>query len=125
MAQNESAARYPQAGRRQSVASNLPLDDRGSKVRFSSVKSGGFLGLGETISLISVGAINRIEESNVLVDQSCKPVKSAPSYCPELVNNASHHRRDNHRYGLAPWIVGFEPPNERDVLPMIHSAFTE
>jgi sporulation protein YlmC with PRC-barrel domain len=47
---------------------DLLVDDREKKVRFLLVEHGGFLGFGETTSLIPVDAVTKTTEHHVFVD---------------------------------------------------------
>jgi sporulation protein YlmC with PRC-barrel domain len=47
---------------------DLLIDDREKRVRFLLVEHGGFLGFGETKTLIPVDAITKITEDEVLLD---------------------------------------------------------
>ena len=63
---------------------SLLVDADAAKVRFMEVASGGFLGLGETKSLIPVEAITRITDQEVHISHTREHVAGAPSYDPEL-----------------------------------------
>ena len=56
----------------------LLVDAAAGKVRFMEVASGGFLGLGETKSLIPVEAITRITEHEVSIGHTREHVAGAP-----------------------------------------------
>jgi sporulation protein YlmC with PRC-barrel domain len=85
---------------------DLLVDDLENKVRFLLVEHGGFLGFGETKSLIPVDAITKITENDVYVDQSRERVAAAPAYTPELVDDRPYHASIYSYYGYAPWGVG-------------------
>ncbi len=85
---------------------DLLVDDQENKVRFLLVEHGGFLGFGETRSLIPVDAITNITENHVAVDQSRERVAAAPPYTPDLVDDRPYHASISSYYGYAPWGVG-------------------
>jgi hypothetical protein len=64
---------------------SLLIDDDEHKVRFMEVGSGGFLGLGESKSLIPVEAITRVTPDAVYIGHTLQHVAGAPRYDPELV----------------------------------------
>lgn len=89
---------------------DLLIDERQKKVRFMLVEHGGFLGFGETKSLIPVEAITKITEHHVLIDQSGERVTAAPAYDPKLIDDGLHHAGVYQHYGYAPyWGVGYRP----------------
>ena len=90
---------------------DLLVDDREEKVRFLLVEHGGFLGFGETTSLIPVDAVTKITEADVFVDQSRERVAAAPGYTPDLVDDRSYHTSIYGHYGYAPyWGAGYMYP---------------
>lgn len=91
---------------------DLLVDDRESKVRFLLVEHGGFLGFGETKSLIPVEAVTKITEDVVFVDQSRERVAAAPGYTPDLVDDRPYHSSIYDHYGYAPyWGMGYMYPS--------------
>jgi sporulation protein YlmC with PRC-barrel domain len=94
----------------------LLLDDRENKVRFLLVEHGGFLGFGETESLIPVDAVTKITEADVFVDQSRERVAAAPGYTPDLVDDRPYHTSIYGHYGYAPyWGAGYRYPVGLDI----------
>ncbi len=90
---------------------DLLVDDQENKVRFLLVKHGGFLGFGETESLIPVDAVTKITEDDVVVDQSRERVAAAPGYTPDLVEDRAYHSSIYSHYGYAPyWTGGYMYP---------------
>ena len=90
---------------------DLLVDDREGKVRFLLVEHGGFLGFGETMTLIPVDAITKITEDEVFVNQSRERVASAPGYDPHLVDDRPYHASIYSHYGYAPyWGAGYMYP---------------
>ncbi len=87
----------------------LLVDADADKVRFMEVASGGFLGLGETKSLIPVEAITRITDHEVHISHTRERVAGAPAYDPELAAQDA-----NYFFGLYPYYgysgVAFVPP---------------
>ena len=81
---------------------DLLVDDQEEKVRFLLVEHGGFLGFGETKSLIPVEAVTRVTLDDVFVDQSRDRVADAPGYTPDLVDDRPYHARIYGHYGYAP-----------------------
>ena len=98
---------------------DLLVDDREGKVRFLVVEHGGFLGFGETKSLIPVDAVTKITEDDVFVDQSRERVAAAPGYTPDLVDDRPYHSSIYNHYGYAPhWGQGYMYPSGMAILPM-------
>jgi hypothetical protein len=62
----------------------LLIDEAERKVRFMEVASGGFLGLGESKSLIPVEAITRMTPDAVYIGHTRAHVAGAPRYDPKL-----------------------------------------
>jgi sporulation protein YlmC with PRC-barrel domain len=90
---------------------DLLVDDREHKVRFLLVERGGFLGFGQTKTLIPVDAIAKITKDKVVLDQSRKRVAAAPLYDPALVDDRPYHSSIFGYYGYAPfWGVGYGYP---------------
>ncbi len=88
----------------------LLVDDREEKVRFLRVEFGGFLGIGETKSLIPVEAITKIGDKVVTVNQTRERVVGAPVYDPSLVDDRYYDRLYGY-YGWAPyWGNGYIYP---------------
>jgi len=63
----------------------LLVDEAEQKVRFMEVGSGGFLGLGESKSLIPVEAITRVTPDAVYIGHTREHVAGAPRYDPDIV----------------------------------------
>jgi sporulation protein YlmC with PRC-barrel domain len=93
------------------TVADLLLDDREHKVRFLLVEHGGFLGFGQTKSLIPVDAIAKITEDEVLLRQSRELVAAAPVYDPALIDDRLYHTSIYTYYGCAPfWGLGYGYP---------------
>lgn len=91
---------------------DLLVDDREKKVRFLLVESGGFLGFGETKTLLPVDAVTKITEDEVFVDQSREQVASAPGYDPDLVDDRPYYSNIYNHYGYSPyWAGGYMYPS--------------
>jgi sporulation protein YlmC with PRC-barrel domain len=87
---------------------DLLVDDQENEVRFLLVEHGGFLGFGETKSLIPVDAVTKITEYNVYVDLSRERVASAPGYSPDLLHDRPHQESIYSHYGYDPfWGPGY------------------
>jgi sporulation protein YlmC with PRC-barrel domain len=98
---------------------DLLVDDRENKVRFLLVEHGGFLGFGETKTLIPVDAITKITEDDVLIDQSREHVAAAPGYHPDVVDDRPYHSSVFSYYGYAPyWDEGYVYPMGLGLRPM-------
>jgi sporulation protein YlmC with PRC-barrel domain len=98
---------------------DLLVDDQENKVRFLLVEHGGFLGFGETKSLIPIDAITKITQDEVHVNQSRKQVAAAPGYAPDLVDDRPYHSSVYSHYGYAPyWGAGYMYPGGLAMLPM-------
>ena len=73
------------AGHDLGTIEGLLIDEAERKVRFMEVASGGFLGLGESKSLIPVEAITRTTADAVYIGHTLEHVAGAPRYDPDLV----------------------------------------
>ncbi len=81
---------------------------RRKKVRFLLVEHGGFLGFGDTKTLIPVDAVTKTTEHEVLIAQSRARVVSAPDCDPHLVDDRPHHASIYDHYGYLPyWSAGY------------------
>lgn len=90
---------------------DLLVDDREKKVRFLLVEHGGFLGFGETKTLVPVDAITKITDDAVLIDQSRERVAAAPGYDPDLIDDRPYHSGIYGYYGYSPfWGPGYKYP---------------
>ena len=81
----------------------LLVDDAERKVRFMEVGSGGFLGLGESKSLIPVEAITPVTPDAVYIGRTREHVAGAPRYDPDLVET-----RLDYFFNLYPY-YGYPP----------------
>jgi len=98
---------------------DLLVDDREEKVRFLLVEHGGFLGFGQTKSLIPVDAITKITEDHVYVDQTREHIAAAPGYAPDLVDDRTYHTSIYGYYGYTPfWGGGYMYPASLPIPPM-------
>ena len=91
------------AGRDLGTIEGLLIDDAEKKVRFMEVGSGGFLGLGESKSLIPVEAITRVTPDAIYIGHTLEHVASAPRYDPKLV-----HTELEYFFNLFPY-YGYAP----------------
>jgi sporulation protein YlmC with PRC-barrel domain len=85
---------------------DLLVDDQEEKVRFLLVEHGGFLGFGQTKSLIPVDAITKITDDDVHVDQTREHIAAAPGYDPDLVDDRPYHASIYGYYGYTPYWGG-------------------
>jgi hypothetical protein len=90
----------------------LLIDEVERKVRFMEVGSGGFLGLGESKSLIPVEAITRMTPDAVYIGHTREHVAGAPRYDPDLVETRLDYFFNLYPYygyrpsfGLSPFMV--------------------
>ena len=81
----------------------LLIDEVERKVRFMEVGSGGFLGMGESKSLIPVEAITHLEPDAVYIGHTREHVAGAPTYDPDLVET-----RPDYFFNLYPY-YGYPP----------------
>ncbi len=81
----------------------LLVDEAERKVRFMEVGSGGFLGLGESKSLIPVEAITRVTADAVYIGHTREHVAGAPRYDPKLM-----HAELEYFFNLYPY-YGYPP----------------
>ncbi len=115
-AANDVRGRHVRAKDGESIGkvTDLLVDDRENKVRFLLVEHGGFLGFGETKSLIPVDAVIKITEDNVSIDQSRDRLSAAPGYAPKLVDDRLYHESLYGYYGYTPyWGAGYMYPSLR------------
>ncbi len=89
-------------GRDLGTIDGLLVDAAANKVRFMEVASGGFLGLGETKSLIPIEAITKITDHEVHISHTREHVAGAPPYDPELAAKDA-----DYFFGLYPY-YGYE-----------------
>ncbi|MGI8434433.1 MAG: PRC-barrel domain-containing protein, partial [Nocardioidaceae bacterium] len=82
---------------------DLLVDDREQKVRFLLVEHGGFLGFGDTKTLVPVDAVTKVTEHEVFINQSRERVASVPGYAPELVDDQPYHASIYNYYGYEPY----------------------
>lgn len=68
----------------------LFVDDSDGRIRFMEVGSGGFLGLGESKSLIPVEAITAMTADEVYISHTRDHVAGAPRYDPDLAKDEPH-----------------------------------
>jgi sporulation protein YlmC with PRC-barrel domain len=80
---------------------DLLIHEDDEKVRFMRVESGGFLGLGETKVFIPIGAITRISDVDVCINQSHEHVARAPRYDPDLVTDRKYLGDIYDHYGFS------------------------
>jgi hypothetical protein len=99
-------------GRDLGTIEGLLIDEAERKVRFMEVASGGFLGLGESKSLIPVDAITRVTPDAVYIGHTREHVAGAPRYDPELVETRLDYFFNLYPYygyspsfGLSPFMV--------------------
>ena len=90
-------------GRDLGTIEGLLIDEAERKVRFMEVGSGGFLGLGESKSLIPVEAITRVTPDAVYIGHTLEHVAGAPRYDPELM-----HTELEYFFNLFPY-YGYPP----------------
>ena len=81
----------------------LLVDEAERKVRFIEVGSGGFLGLGESKSMIPVEAITRVTPDAVYIGHTREHVAGAPRYDPKLM-----HTELEYFFNLFPY-YGYPP----------------
>lgn len=82
---------------------DLVIDDEKREVRFLLVHHSGFLGFGQTISLIPVDAIVTISKDEVSITHDREHVIAAPPYDPELIDDPNYHKRVSGHYGCIPF----------------------
>ncbi len=93
------------------TVAELLLDDRERKIRFMLVEHGGFLGFGDTKTLIPVEAITKITEGDVFIDSSRDRVAAAPGYAPDLIDDRLYHASIYDYFGYPPyWGTGYLSP---------------
>jgi hypothetical protein len=95
----------------------LLIDEAERKVRFMEVASGGFLGLGESKSLIPVEAITRMTPDGVYIGHTREHVAGAPRYDPELVHSELEYFFNLSPYYGYPPSFGHSPTRTASPLP--------
>ena len=91
----------------------LLVDEQQDKVRFLQIKSGGFLGLGHEMLVISVDTITRVDDTHIHINQTRQTVAEAPAYDPNLPmeRQEEYWRGIYVHYGLGPfWGPGYVYP---------------
>jgi hypothetical protein len=101
----------------------LLIDEVERKVRFMEVGSGGFLGLGESKSLIPVEAITRMTPDAVYIGHTRAHVAGAPIYDPDLVENRLDYFFNLYPYYGYPPSFGLIPSTVGD--PIVKSETNE
>ncbi len=97
-------------GDRIGKVADLLVDDQQHKVRFLLVEHGGFLGFGQTTSLIPVDAVTKVDD-DVHVDRSGEHVAAAPGYSPDLTQSPAYQSSVYDHYRYAPyWGEGYLDP---------------
>jgi sporulation protein YlmC with PRC-barrel domain len=90
---------------------DLLIDDRQHRVRFLRVASGGFLGLGETKTLVPVDAVTALDGQAVHIDRTREHVAGAPAYDPDLTYDQDYYGGLYGYYGYGPfWAAGYAYP---------------
>ena len=100
------------AGHDLGTIDGLLIDEAERKVRFIEVASGGFLGLGESKSLIPVEAITRVTPDAVYIGHTLQHVAGAPRYAPKLM-----HTELEYFFNLFPY-YGY-PPSFGRITPAV------
>ena len=90
-------------GRDLGTIEGLLIDGAERKVRFMEVGSGGFLGMGESKSLIPIEAITRVTPDAIYIGHTLEHVAGAPHYDPKLV-----HTELEYFFNLFPY-YGYPP----------------
>ena len=101
----------------------LLIDEAERKVRFMEVASGGFLGLGESKSLIPIEAITRMTPDAVYIGHTRAHVAGAPRYDPELVESRLDYFFNLFPYYGSPPSFGLLPSTVGD--PIVKSETNE
>jgi hypothetical protein len=90
-------------GRDLGTIEGLLIDGAERKVLFMEVGSGGFLGMGESKSLIPIEAITRVTPDTIYIGHTLEHVAGAPRYDPKLV-----HTELEYFFNLFPY-YGYAP----------------
>ncbi|HUX87627.1 MAG TPA: PRC-barrel domain-containing protein [Chloroflexota bacterium] len=99
------------AGEEIGKVDDLLIDDRDKKVRFLRVESGGFLGLGNTQTLIPIDAVTKVTSDAVHIDHTREHVAGGPGYNPELIADQLYWGGIYGYYGYPPyWSAGYMYP---------------
>jgi sporulation protein YlmC with PRC-barrel domain len=98
------------SGEKIGTVENLFIDEEQRKVRFLEVGSGGFLGIGESKSLLPVDLVQSVAKDRVQVAESRARIGGAPRYDPALVDERYLQGLYGY-YGRAPyWVTGYTYP---------------
>ncbi|MBQ0906087.1 PRC-barrel domain-containing protein [Micromonospora sp. U21] len=91
---------------------DLLIDREEHKVRFLRVEHGGILGIGATATFLPVEAISDVTDDTVRVDLTREKIEQAPTYDPEVVEEAGYYEDVYWYYGYAPFFgpTGVAPP---------------
>ncbi|MBM0202440.1 PRC-barrel domain-containing protein [Micromonospora sp. NPDC051227] len=91
---------------------DLLIDREEHRVRFLRVEHGGILGIGATATFLPVEAISDVTDDTVRVDLTREKIEQAPTYDPEVVEEAGYYEDVYWYYGYAPFFSprGVAPP---------------
>jgi len=90
---------------------DLFVDADGSHVRFLKVRSGGFLGIGETTMLLPAEAVREFDEHHVYVTRDRETIAGGPRYDPALEHHQDYWEDFYRYYGFGPpWTSVLYPP---------------
>ncbi|MDG4782267.1 PRC-barrel domain-containing protein [Micromonospora sp. WMMD961] len=91
---------------------DLLIDRDEHKVRFLRVEHGGILGIGATATFLPVEAVRDVGDDTVRVDLTREKIEQAPTYDPEVVEEAGYYEDVYWYYGYAPFFSpsGVAPP---------------
>lgn len=98
------------AGQKIGKIDDLFIDEPEKRVRFLEVSSGGFLGMGDSKSLVPVDAIDSVSKDTVRINKHGDSLRGAPAYDPEIIDEASM-KESYLYYGYEPyWGAGYAYP---------------
>jgi PRC-barrel domain len=98
-----------EGGRNLGRIKGLLIDDVAREIRFMEVASGGFLGLGERTSFISVSAITRVTDTDVSISRTGALAAGASRYDPDVVAVDPDYAENMYPYIGDPGYLGLFP----------------
>jgi len=85
------------------MVDDLLVDADADRVRMLRITHGGLLGFGAEVSLLPIEAMTKLDEDELVVDQTRDRVASAPVYDPELTDQSGYYDHLYGYYGYVPY----------------------
>jgi len=92
----------------------LYVDTSERRLRFLEVTGGGILGIADRTILVPIEAVERYDDNGVYLARTDRPMRDAPAYDPQLVEQRSYWEGLYGWYGYPPYWsptgIGTYPP---------------